>query len=323
MKKTGRKENMTKKVRPFPFTPAPFIPFKDKAELERVRKMSGEQLTHHKNPDFKIKIVKDDLLEHIFVTDMFAEIKLAAEEGRKVVLIIPNPNPGYRKLAMMINRFHLDCKHVYTFNMDEWADQDGNIAPETYAASFMRSTKKFFYSEILPELRMPESQMVGPSTKNITHYSDMIAQAGGADCCYSGPGWTGHLAFIEPDVPEFAGSLEEFLKMGARVTTLNPLTIAQNSLHGCFGCSGDIASVPPKAATIGPRDVFAAKRRMEIHGITTSGTFVTWQRMISRLVLHGPVTPSIPSSILQLVPTDVYVTETLAAPIEPDWEFQY
>ena len=101
------------------------------------------------------------------------------------------------------------------------------------------------------------------------------------------------------------------------------MTIAQNSLHGCFGASGDLAAVPPKAATIGPKDVLAAKRRFEIHSLTTAGTFVTWQRMISRLVLHGPVTPKVPSSILQLVPTDVYVSETLAAPIEPDWIFQY
>ena len=307
----------------FSFKCADFIPFKDREVIDRVRKIHGQGLTKHSNPDFKINIIPDALIENIFVTDMFYEIKKASEEGRKVVLIIPNPNPSYLKLAWMINRFKLDVKHVYTFNMDEWADDMGNIAPESWNASFMNSTKRFFFSQIDPKLRMDEKQIQGPTNENIKDYSDMILQAGGADVCYSGPGWTGHLAFIEPDVPEFAGSLDEFLKMGARVTSLNPLTIAQNSLHGCFGSSGDLAAVPPKAATIGPKDVLAAKRRFEIHSLTTAGTFVTWQRMISRLVLHGPVTPKVPSSILQLVPTDVYVSETLAAPIEPDWIFQY
>ena len=38
--------------------------------------------------------------------------------------------------------------------------------------------------------------------------------------------------------------------------------------------------------------------------------------MTSRLVLHGPVTALVPSSILQLMKTQVYVSEELAAPIE-------
>ena len=40
--------------------------------------------------------------------------------------------------------------------------------------------------------------------------------------------------------------------VGPRICTLSPFTLAQNSLHGSFGMSGDISAVPPKAATIGP-----------------------------------------------------------------------
>jgi hypothetical protein len=47
---------------------------------------------------------------------MFAEIKMVAEKGRKVIFILLNSNPCHHKLAMMINRY-LDCKHVYAFNM--------------------------------------------------------------------------------------------------------------------------------------------------------------------------------------------------------------
>jgi len=307
----------------FTFDPAPFVPFKDKEVLERVRNIKREDIEKHPNPDFKIKVVPDDYLELIWLTDMFYRIKDAADKGNNVVMILPNPAPVYKKLAYLINKFKIDCKHVYGFAMDEWADQDGNIAPETYSRGFMNATLKYLYNEIDPELRMPRENLIGPTNENAKDYSKLIADKGGADICYSGPGWAGHLGFIDPDTPEFAGDLEEFKKMGARLVTLHPLTIAQNSLHGSFGMSGDIANVPPKAFTIGPADVIAAKNRIEMHGITTAGTFVSWQRMISRLVLHGPVTPQVPSSILQTLRTDVYVTETIAANIEPQGDLQY
>jgi hypothetical protein len=59
-----------------------------------------------------------------------------------------------------------------------------------------------------------------------------------------------------------------------------------------------------------------SKNRLEMHALTTMGTFSSWQRLISRLVLYGPVTPQVPSSILQLLPTTVYVSESIAEPIE-------
>lgn len=307
----------------FKFKPSKWVPFRDKEVLERVRNIKREDIEKHPNPNFKIRVVPDANLEFIFVVDMFKRIKQACDEDKRVVFILPNPAPAYKKVAYLINKFKVNCKNLYTFIMDEWADEEGNVAPESYPQGFMNAFKRFFYSQIDEELRPPESQVIGPTTKNIKDYSKMIEDVGGADVCYSGPGWTGHLAFIEPDAPEFEGDLEEWKQMGARIVTLSPFTIAQNSLHGSFGMSGDMANVPPKAATIGPKDVLAAKHRFDMHGITTAGTFVSWQRMISRLVLHGPVTPKVPTSILQTARTDVYVTETLAANIEPCWDMQY
>lgn len=303
--------------------PAEWVPFRDMAELERVRNIKRADIEKHPNPDFKIKVVPDDQMEWIWVEDMFYRIWKSAQEGKKIVFITPNPAPCYARVASLINRFRINCSHVYTFNMDEWADQDGNIAPDTYPQSLMRAYKRFFYSQIDPELRMPLENVFGPTNENINDYSKMIADMGGADVCYSGPGWSGHIAFVDPDAPEIDAPLEEWKTRTARVVTLHPLSIAQQSLHGSFGMSGDVANVPTKGATIGPADVIGAKHRIEFHGITTAGTFVTWQRMASRLVLHGPVTPKVPSSILQTLRTDVYVSETLAADIEPKWDRQY
>lgn len=307
----------------FEYEPSPWIPFRDKNVLERVRKITREEITNHPNPDFNIRVVKDDEVEFIFITDMFYQIKTAADEGRNVVLILPNPAHSYIKLAHLINKLRVNCQHLYTFNMDEYADEDGNIAPESYPQGFLRSTKNYLYNKIDKDLRPPEEQIQGPTNDNIHDYGKMIADMGGADACYSGPGWTGHLAFIEPDAPEFEADLEEWKTMGPRIVTLSPFTIAQNSLHGSFGMSGDLALVPPKAATIGPAEVIGSKYRMDTHALTTAGTNVSWQRLMTRLVLHGPVTPKVPESILQTLATDVLVSETAAQNIEPIWDRGY
>lgn len=111
--------------------------------------------------------------------------------------------------------------------------------------------------------------------------------------------------------------------MGTRICTLSPFTIAQNSLHGCFGASGDLTAVPPKAATVGPAEILAAKHRIALHSITVGGSFQSWQRLTSRLVMHGPVTRFVPESVLQTTRTDVWVSEAVAANIETRWDLGY
>ena len=308
----------------FDFAPASFVPFRDKAAVERVRAIPRAKLTEHPNPDFRIRILPDAEIEPLWIADMFERIRRSSEAGERFVMIAPNPWPSYDKVARLINEHRISCHHLHTFNMDEYANEHGDIAPESWAFGFGHAFKKFFYANIDADLRPPENQIHGLSNENIAHYGKMLADLGGADICYSGPGWTGHLAFIEPDAPEFAAaSFEEWKKMGPRVCTLSPFTIAQNSLHGCFGASGDLTAVPPKAATIGPAEVVGAKHRIDQHGITVGGGFHSWQRLTSRLVLHGPVTPLVPESLLQTLRTDVWVSESIAQDIEVRWDLGY
>ncbi len=56
-----------------------------------------------------------------------------------------------------------------------------------------------------------------------------------------------------------------------------------------------------------------SRERIELYSLQTMGTFVSWQRMISRLILLGPVTPYIPGSIFQTPDTQVSVSEEIAA----------
>ena len=78
------------------------------------------------------------------------------------------------------------------------------------------------------------------------------------------------------------------------------MTVMQNALHS-FG--GDWSWVPPKANTIGPRDILGARHRsFWLDGDLGGGH--SWQRFIARLVAHGPVSEFVPGSMLQQTRTD-------------------
>lgn len=306
-----------------------FYPFKNQAEIDRVRKITKEDIfamggKHPKNPNISLDVIKNDEFETIMITDMLKRIIESDRLDKKVVMIMCNPCPTYRKVAYMLNELNVNCRNVKFYMMDEWADEDGNIAPLSYEAGFGNAFMRFMISNI-KDLGFKEENFIYHSNKTTPDFSKMLEQDGEADIVYSGPGWPGHLAFIDPVDDWFKPTMEEYLNQGAKVASLHPLTIAQNSLHGGFGLSGDISKVPPKGAMMGPRDAMKAKNVLDMHGITTAGTQVTWQRLTSRLCIFGEPSQEVPASILQLRenPTRIIMSENLAATIKDDDYIQY
>ena len=55
----------------FDYSPSEFVPFRDKKVIERVRKIKRADIEKHPNPDFKIRVVRDDEVKLIWVADMF------------------------------------------------------------------------------------------------------------------------------------------------------------------------------------------------------------------------------------------------------------
>ncbi len=313
----------------FTFKPAEFYPFKDLEEIKRVRAITKEDILamngkHPSSPSMRLSVLRDEEAGIVMLTDIVKRIVDSDRYDKKVVMIMPNPSPMYRQAAYMLREMKVNCRNVKFYMMDEWADEDGNIAPLSYKAGFGNAFYRFFISNIL-DLGFKEENFIYHSNKTTPDFSKMLEQDGEADIVYSGPGWPGHLAFIDPVDDWFCDTMEEYCDQGAKVASLHPLTIAQNSLHGSFGYSGDIANVPPKGAMIGPRDVMKAKEVLDIHSITTAGSRVTWQRLTSRLCIFGKPSQDVPASILQLrdKPTHVVMSENLAATIEPDYYFQY
>ena len=307
----------------FSFEPSQWAPFRDRSVCERVRGISKSEITSVDNPNLSVEILPDTDIAFYRINDIFTRIQDSDRENRRLVLILPQPHPQYRKVAWLINKHRVSCRNLFTFNMDEWADQDGNVAPESYRNGFMNAHLTNFYAQIDEELRPPRDHIHGLSNSNLNSYHSMMADLGGVDVCYGGIGWSGHIAFVDPGSPGFAGSLDEFTEMGARIVTLNPFTLAQSSLDPDFGMSGDWSAIPPKAATIGPREVLAARLRSSWNSFCIAGTPVSWQRFTVRLALHGPVTPEVPASILQLGKSEVHLAESITEDISESKELSW
>jgi glucosamine-6-phosphate deaminase len=115
----------------FEYGLSPFIAFRDRAACECVRAIPRARLAEHPNPDFRIALVDDagDFYTR-FATDLVDRVRTARDEGRHFVAILPvGPMPQYEIAARLINEERLSLQHVHTFNMDEYANEDGVTAP--------------------------------------------------------------------------------------------------------------------------------------------------------------------------------------------------
>ncbi len=299
----------------FNYALAKFLPFQDEEECARVRKIKKEEICKHSNPEFKIRIIEkpeDFYLE--FALDIVGRIKKANESNKKIVAIFPvGPMPQYPVAVSLINRFKISCKNLISFNMDEYANEKGESSPADWPGSFQKTMREEFFLKIDADLRPPENQIHFPTTDVLSSYGKMIEDLGGADVCYGGIGWCGHIAFWEAHLgEEFGDDLDSYKKAGPRCVELHPMTIMQNALHSF---SGDWSWVPPKANTIGPAQIIGAKdRSFWLDGELGGG--LSWQRFIGRLVAHGRVNTLVPGSILQTVPGTYTILSGVAENVE-------
>ena len=125
-------------------------------------------------------------------------IKEAREKGEKLALILPvGPMGMYKWAVYFLTQWKTDCKHVYTFNMDEWSDCDGNTLPSENPASFEYSMKEAFFNK-LGDLTVPENQRNFATKDNLPTYPEKIAKlkAEGAELVLVfGIGRMCHIAF--------------------------------------------------------------------------------------------------------------------------------
>lgn len=299
----------------FDFAPAEWLPFRDKEVLERCRNMRREEMEITNENGYTVRIVPHpssavtcELVNWIWRSDV---------EDKKTVIVFPNAWRNiYPAVAETCNRYNISARNIHAFCMDEYADEDGNVAPITYGPSLGGHFLREFYLNFREDLRPRLEQMHYYTNENIGYYSDLIDEVGdgGADLVVSATGWVGHTAFIDPNTRKFkADTLEEFLQLKAGFVDNHRLTVIQNA--GYYGC--DFYHTPRYSVSIGPWDIMHAREHLERHDVGYCGGFTSWERMISRLQLYGPVCMEVPASIYQLTKGTIYVSEDMARPIEP------
>src|SRR5690606_5534561 len=150
-----------------------FLPFRDAEAAKKARSVKKEDITKHWNPDFNIRVIEEKAdFYKSFAEDFVGRIRQAREEGRKFVAILPvGPVPQYIEAAKIINAEGLSLDHLVTFNMDEYADENGRTAPAEWEGSFATAMWENLFERINPELRPKQENIHFPNSDNVNDYS--------------------------------------------------------------------------------------------------------------------------------------------------------
>ena len=246
-----------------------------------------------KDSPIYLEILPDDrAIITRFADDLLSEYFSAKRAGRdKVVFIVPvGPVGQYDLLAERCNRERIGLRELVLINMDEYLTPDGqDFIPIEDPLSFQRHMRDHLYARLDPQLTPPPEQRLFPHPSDPTAVSRTIERLGGCDVCFGGIGITGHVAFNDPPEPGEEITLEAFRLLPTRVVRLSRETRLINSVTTS---GGNIDRIPEFAVTVGMKEILESQKvriYMNRH----------WQSAIVRKILHGPVTPAVPASLLQ------------------------
>ena len=243
------------------------------------------------------------------------EIRAARERGEKIAFILPvGPMGMYRWVVYFLKAWQTPCDHVYTFNMDEWADGEGNTLSPDDHGSFQYAMETALFNP-LGELTVPKSQRNFATKENLPTYPEKIARLkseGARLVLVYGIGRMCHIAFWEPTFAEDYASVEDWksacYRIGARI---HPLTVEQNALTSF---KSRTPLVPCRANTIGPGLFLQADYAIGgADGVLGRG--MQWQGLSLWMTLHHELTPAITSTFVTTLPGKLFFLSELAGPL--------
>lgn len=271
------------------------------------------------NKDFTPVSCDDDTVFGMMMGHEIAlTIKKAKDAGRKLAMILPvGPMGMYKWAVYFLKEWNVDAGHVYGFNMDEWADAEGNTLDAKAKGSFQNAMEDAFYGP-LGELTVPEDQRNFATKANLPTYKSKIGElrAQGAQLVtVFGIGRCFHIAFWEPHFAGEFASVEEWRRQTHRLgAKLNPMTIEQNALHSF---KSRTTLVPAFANTIGPG--LFLKSDWIIGGC--DGTYnrgMMWQGMSFWTTLRYGPDMWVPASFMPTLPGKLFFIKELAGPLDAD-----
>jgi glucosamine-6-phosphate deaminase len=193
---------------------------------------------------------------------------------------------------------------VVLINMDEYLTEDDRYVPVDHPLSFRGFMDRLFYDCLDASLAPRPENRVFPDPQHPQRIAERIAERGGVDACFGGIGINGHIAFNEPPEPGESMTVEQFAALPTRVLSLTRETRTINSVT----VGGELSIIPRRAVTVGMQECLGA-RRLRLYCNRP------WQSAVIRRVLHGPVSPSCPASLMRRHPDAVLsVAEYVAQP---------
>lgn len=245
-----------------------------------------------------------------FACSIADEIQAANREGRPARLILPvGPVKQYPMLVEITNRERISWRNAWVFQMDEFLDWQGRPIATSDPLSFTGYLQRELFAKIDADLRMPADHHVVPHPFRIDEFSERLEKVGGADCCFGGIGYHGHVAFNEPQISRWHRvTVEQMRESLTRVVALGDDSIVVQSIHSAGGNSH---AIPPMAVTCGMKDILSAKK---IRLYCAAGER---HKTIFRIAVAGDVTADYPVTLVQgHADAEVITDDATASPVE-------
>ena len=253
----------------------------------------------------------DTLMGH----EIALQVKLARDAGQKLILILPvGPMGMYKWAVYFLKEWNIKCDHVWCFNMDEWADGEGNTLSPDNPAAFQYAMEHALYNP-LGELTVPVDHRNFATRTNLPTYPEKIAalRAQGAKLVLVyGIGRMCHIAFWEPHFAAEFSSVDEWKKQPYRIgAKLHPMTIEQNAITSF---KSRTTLVPCRANTIGPGLFLQADYAIGgADGALSRG--MQWQGMSFWTTLRYGPDMWITSTFIPTLPGRLFFLKELAGPL--------
>ena len=194
----------------------------------------------------------------------------------------------YDQLIQWYRKGDLDFSSARTINLDEYV----GLSPDHPNSYHYYMAQNFFSQINIPSdcCFLPDG-MADSLENECLRYDHLIQQLGGIDMQLLGLGCNGHIGFNEPG---------EAFEKKTHCVPLSESTRRANSRY-----FSTLEDVPQLAITMGIKSIMQAQRIV----LCVSGKS---KAEILREVLFGPVSPSIPGSILQMHPHLTVVADAAA-----------
>lgn len=201
------------------------------------------------------------------------------------------PKTLYAELVRMHRQEGLSFRHVITFNLDEYYPIEDD-AFQSYNSYMHRHL--FDHIDIDPaNIHIPNGSLPKEQIKqHCAEYEQRIEEAGGIDLQVLGIGNNGHIGFNEPGSSIYSRT---------RLINLENSTRLANAYE-----FANISQVPRLAVTMGLSTILKAKKII----------LLAWgpaKAPVVQKAVEGPVTESIPASLLQQHPDCSFVVDETAA----------